>query len=436
MLNLNSDEVRNNWQEISLGEVMTLQRGFDLPRNKRVEGPYPVIASNGRVGSHVEAKVGGPGVVIGRSGSLGGGQYIKDDFWPLNTTLWVKDFKGNDRHFCYYLLKSLDLAHFNAGSGVPTLNRNHIHPLPVLCPPLAEQRAIAHILGTLDDKIELNRRMNQTLQEIARALFKSWFVDFEPVRAKMDGRWRRGYSLPGMPAELYDLFPAGMVSSELGEIPKGWEVRTFGTLLDDVIGGDWGKETPDGVHTEPVSIIRGTDLPSLLDGGIGSAPLRYTTKKKAERRRLESGDIVIEVSGGSPTQSTGRSMIITQDVIDRFQGIVVCASFCRRFRPHGWREALFASSHLDFIHSIGKMWYYQLQSTGIANFQTKQFLQEECIIWPGDEIMSRYTEIIEPIVLFMARNDNITLSAQRDALLPRLISGKLQVTQRSKRQHD
>ncbi len=184
----------------------------------------------------MEAKVGGPGVVIGRSGSLGGGQYIKDDFWPLNTTLWVKDFKGNDRHFCYYLLKSLDLEHFNAGSGVPTLNRNHIHPLPVLCPPLAEQRAIAHILGTLDDKIELNRRMNQTLEEMARALFKSWFVDFDPVRAKMDGRWRRGQSLPGMTAELYDLFPHAMVNSELGEIPEGWEVKDLGDIIELVYG--------------------------------------------------------------------------------------------------------------------------------------------------------------------------------------------------------
>ena len=230
MLEHNPNYSLDEWHEVSLGEVLTLQRGFDLSRNKRVEGPFPVIASTGKVGSHAEAKVRGPGVVIGRSGSLGGGQYIDDDFWPLNTTLWVKDFKGNDRRFCYYLLKSLDLAHYNAGSGVPTLNRNHIYPLPVFLPSLPEQRAIAHILGTLDDKIELNRRMNETLEEMARALFKCWFVDFEPVRAKMEGRWRRGESLPGMPAELYDLFPDAMVDSELGEIPAGWGVKTLGVV--------------------------------------------------------------------------------------------------------------------------------------------------------------------------------------------------------------
>ena len=192
MLKHNPSHSWNEWYEVSLGEVLTLQRGFDLSRNKRVEGPFPVIASTGQVGSHVEAKVRGPGVVIGRSGSLGGGQYIEDDFWPLNTTLWVRDFKGNDRRFCYYLLRSLDLAHFNAGSGVPTLNRNHIHPLPVLLPPHPEQRAIAHVLGALDDKIELNRRMNETLEGMARALFKSWFVDFEPVRGEDGGTLAEG----------------------------------------------------------------------------------------------------------------------------------------------------------------------------------------------------------------------------------------------------
>ena len=409
------------WSEVTLGDVLTLQRGFDLPEAKRTPGPYPVIASTGPVGTHHSAAVQGPGVVIGRSGSLGGGQFLKSDFWPLNTTLWVKDFHGNDRHFCYYLLKSLDLAHFNAGSGVPTLNRNHIHPLPVRIAPLPEQRTIAHILGTLDDKIELNRRMNETLEAMARALFKDWFVDFGPVRAKMAGRE------PYLPPDVWALFPDRLAPSELGDIPAGWEVRAFATLLDDVIGGDWGRDTPDVAHTEPVSIIRGTDLPSISNGGSGSVPLRYTTTKKAARRMLKDGDIIIEVSGGSPTQATGRSTIITHDVLRRFPGTVVCASFCRRFRPHGWREGLLAARHLDFLHSIDKMWEYQLQSTGIANFQTKRFLQDERIVWPGDDLMDRFVGIIEPIVRLAARNESLTLAEQRDSLLPKLVSRAVRI---------
>ena len=179
--------MNEGYQESTLGDLLTLQRGFDLPQDERVPGDYPVIASAGAVATHHIAAVQGPGVVIGRSGSIGGGQYIKENFWPLNTTLWVKDFKGNNRRFCYYILRSLDLANFNVGSGVPTLNRNHIHPISVKIPPLPEQRRIADILGTLDDRIELNQRMNETLEQMARALYKSWFVDFDPVHAKMDG---------------------------------------------------------------------------------------------------------------------------------------------------------------------------------------------------------------------------------------------------------
>lgn len=119
----------NEWQEVTLGDVLTLQRGFDLPVQDRKGGVFPVIASTGEVGRHQEAKVKAPGVVIGRSGSIGGGQYLENDFWPLNTTLWIKEFKGNNERYCYYLLKTIDFQQYNSGSGVPTLNRNHVHPL-------------------------------------------------------------------------------------------------------------------------------------------------------------------------------------------------------------------------------------------------------------------------------------------------------------------
>ena len=204
-------------------------------------------------------------------------------------------------------------------------------------------------------------------------------------------------------------------------------MKAFETLLSDVIGGDWGKETPDAIHDEPVSIIRGTDIPSLSTGGIGTVPLRYTTKRKSERRILKKGDIIIEVSGGSPSQPTGRSMLITPDVLGRFSETVVCASFCRRLRPYRWKEALLASRHLDYIYSIGKMWEYQLQSTGIANFQTKRFLKDEKVIWPGENLLTIFSELVAPLVLQTTSNENIVLAAQRDTLLPKLVSGGMGV---------
>lgn len=119
-----------------------------------------------------------------------------------------------------------------SGSGQPNLSPQTICSVEIPFPPIEIQRAIAHILGTLDDKIELNRRMNETLEAMARALFKAWFVDFEPVRAKLEGRWRRGQSLPGLPAHLYDLFPDRLVESKLGEIPEGWETGILGNVLE------------------------------------------------------------------------------------------------------------------------------------------------------------------------------------------------------------
>ena len=142
---------------------------------------------------------------------------------------------GLNHRFLYFVTLSpqfrFQVQSLSTGSAQPQLPVRDIEKIIIPLPPLSEQRAIAHVLGTLDDKIELNRRMNETLEAMARALFKSWFVDFEPVRAKMEGRWRRDESLPGLPADLYDLFPDRLVDSELGEIPEGWEVKALGEVV-------------------------------------------------------------------------------------------------------------------------------------------------------------------------------------------------------------
>ena len=219
------------WKDCLLGDVIELKRGYDLPQKERLPGTVPLISSSGVTDTHATAMVKGPGVVTGRYGTLGQVFYIEQDFWPLNTTLYVRNFKGNDPRFISYFLRNIDFLAYSDKAAVPGLNRNHLHKARVRIPAdVVEQRAIAHILGTLDDKIELNRKQNETLEAMARALFKAWFVDFEPVRAKMEGRWQRGQSLPGLPAHLYDLFPDRLVESELGEIPEGWRVFSFGDV--------------------------------------------------------------------------------------------------------------------------------------------------------------------------------------------------------------
>ncbi len=166
-----------NWQKGVLGNFITLQRGFDLPEYERFSGDVPVVTSSGISDFHNEAKVKAPGVAMGRYGTIGTIYFIEKDFWPHNTTLYVKDFKGNDPRFFYYFLKTLNYQAHNDKSSVPGLNRNHLHLIPVLIPPLPEQRSIAEVLGALDDKIELNRRMNQTLESMARAVFREMTKD-------------------------------------------------------------------------------------------------------------------------------------------------------------------------------------------------------------------------------------------------------------------
>jgi len=141
------------WIFKSLGEIAPLQRGFDLPTSQLQTGTYPVVYSNGILNYHAVPMCKAPGVVTGRSGTIGKVNYIDADYWPHNTTLWVTDFKGNHPKFVYYLYSSIGLENFRTGSGVPTLNRNDVHAFRVLLPPLAEQRAIAEVLSDIDAQI-------------------------------------------------------------------------------------------------------------------------------------------------------------------------------------------------------------------------------------------------------------------------------------------
>jgi Restriction endonuclease S subunits len=167
----------SEWKECSLGEVVTFQRGFDITQLEQSHGDYPVVSSSGIKSYHSECKVKGPGVVIGRKGTLGTVFYLKNDFWPHDTTLWVKDFHGNIPLFAFYFLKEFEFGQYDVGSSNPTLNRNHIHVLPCKIPPLPEQRAIASVLSSLDDKIDLLHRQNKTLEAMAETLFRQWFVE-------------------------------------------------------------------------------------------------------------------------------------------------------------------------------------------------------------------------------------------------------------------
>ena len=249
-----------DWVQKSLGEVVSLQRGHDLPTQKRVQGDVPIMGSAGITGWHNEVKMKAPGVVVGRSGnSMGEVHYCNTDYWPLNTCLFVTDFKGNDERYIYLLLNSINFDQFNSGSAQKSLNRNAVYPYEVILPESKdEQSKIANLVFDFTSKIELNRQINQTLESMAQAIFKSWFVNFDPIKAKIatleSGEDAEGVTRAAMRAisgktddeldkmeggqpEDYaklkstaELFPAAMQDSELGEVPEGWEVSNFGKV--------------------------------------------------------------------------------------------------------------------------------------------------------------------------------------------------------------
>ena len=201
----------SEWETLPLGNVLTFQRGFDITKAEQSDGPYWVISSSGPKSTNEQFKVEGPGVIIGRKGSLGTVFYSGANYWPHDTTLWVKDFHGNNPKFAYYFLQTMGLERLDAGSSNPSLNRNHIHTIPVLWPSPPVQRRIAGILSAYDDLIENSQRRIKILEEMARRLYREWFVHFR---------------FPGHE-------DCRLVESPLGEIPEGWEVKGLGEIADN-----------------------------------------------------------------------------------------------------------------------------------------------------------------------------------------------------------
>lgn len=415
---------------IPLNEFITLQRGFDLPQDKRIKGDIPVIASTGIVGYHNEEKVQAPGVVIGRSGSIGGGQYITNNFWPLNTTLWVKDFKGHHPRFVYYLLKSIDFSQFNVGSGVPTLNRNHLNRVLVADTSYSYEKEVSNVIGILDDKINLNKKINQTLEQMSQTLFKSWFVDFDPVidnaldagnpipealqsRAELRQKVRNSADFKPLPAEIRSLFPSEFEETELGWVPKGWKIDNIGGLSDKIFSGG----TP---NTSTEEYWNGA-LNWFSSGETRNALIIETEKKitatgvKNSSTRLSvAGDILIASAGQGHTR--GQTSLNTIDTY--INQSVVCI---RPIKPSYSTWLYFnLSSRYTEMRAIS-------DSHSIRGSLTTKLISSMKVASPTDELISLFD--INCSVFISKIKNNLELSRElkklRDTLLPKLISGEL-----------
>ena len=421
-MNERADAVRDRhrgseWIETSLGHVIELRRGYDLPAAARKAGSVPVVSSSGITDYHSESKMPGPGVVTGRYGTIGRVFYIQGEYWPLNTALYVSDFRGNDPRFISYLLTRVNFSTYSDKSTVPGLNRNHLHQETVRIPKsVSEQRVVSHVLGSLDDKIDLNRRMSNTLAAMAGALFKSWFVDFEPVRAKMEGRDT------GLPAHIADLFPDRLRGSALGMSPAGWEVVELGDCVEIVRGLSYKGSglSADGLPMHNLNSIH-------EGGGYKEAGIKFYRGDYRARHAIRPGELIV----ANTEQGHDRRLIGYSAVVPSYFGQAGL------FSHHLYRLELKGGRRLspdylcELLNAPGMQRMVSGYATGTTvNMLPSDALQRPPVSIPPAPLMELFRKLAADL---RTRREALVrecraLAAARDELLPRLVSGSLRAT--------
>ena len=426
-----------SWSHMLLGDLIELKRGYDLPKKQRVAGHFPLISSAGLSDCHDEAKVKGPGVITGRYGTIGEVFYIKDDFWPLNTTLYVKDFKGNHPKFIYYFLKTINYLQFSDKAAVPGVNRNHLHKASILVPlNIDEQKQIAKILSDLDDKIHLNNQINQTLESIAQALFKSWFIDFDPVRAKIVAKLedadpeiaamcvisgKSEAELKKMPeddfAELQAtaaLFPDELVESELGEVPKGWEVNSLGNICNFTPGSAFKPEYQGQTQGE-IPFIKVSDM--NLNGNeifIVKANNYIDNSLQKERKfKLHEEGATVFAKIGVALISNRRRVLTMPTIIDNN---MMSASPLKGLSTPYYLYLLLKTIDFNTLVSGTALPYLNVSD-----------LRKILIVHPTINLLNKFELIANPLLQKIKLNSVQCegLVTLRDNLLPKLLSGEI-----------
>jgi type I restriction enzyme S subunit len=325
--------------------------------------------------------------------------------------------KVNSRYLAYLLIgpQIQGIIHSKTnGATVSHLNMKDVRELELSeLPPLPRQCRIADILSAYDDLIENNRRRIKILEEMARSLYREWFVYF------------RYPGHEGVP----------LVDSPLGRIPKGWKKTKFEEILTSSAGGDWGSEQQTGDDSSEVLVVRGTDFDEVAYGGNLRSPIRFINPKSLKTRRLMLGDVIVENSINAKSRCVGTPLIVDEQVLNRLGRDSIAASFCKVFRFNDVLLAPLAYWHIRHLREIHRMEFYQNVATnGIANFQTQKFVSEECLVLPEKEglrksVLEPFSEINLQVSLLASQISN--LRQTRDLLLPRLLSGQITLDEKA-----
>lgn len=386
----------------SIASVLTFSNGRSSPE-RSICASYPVYGSNGIIGFSDSYNSIEGSIIIGRVGSYCGSLYYSPKrCWITDNAIKAEAKEGNEAKYLYYLLSTLNLNRFHAGSGQPLINQSILSSIEAYIHPLPTQKAIAHILGTLDDKIELLRSMNETLEAMARALFKSWFIDFDPVRKKAEGQ------PTGLPPEIDSLFPDSFMDSELGEIPKGWSIGTIGAFCTAV--------------NEQV-------FPEEMDGTEIYVGLEHIPRKSITLTEWDKSEDV----------QSNKSKFKQEDVLfgklrPYFHKVVfapvdgLCSTDILVIRSRSKEAKTFILMHLSSVEVIE---YATGFSNGTKMPRTNwKDLSNFKIVSPPPELLSKY-EIIATEKLSQLKcntTESSVLASLRASLLPKLISGEIELS--------
>lgn len=311
----------------------------------------------------------------------------------------------------YYMKANLDyIKLFGTGATFPEISGKTMGKIKVeIFKSLDVQHRIASILSTYDSLIENNTKRIRLLEKMAENLYKEWFVRFRfPGHENVE-----------------------MENSKYGKLPKTFEIVKMNEVFDYYIGGGWGEEERSEGFPEEASVIRGADFPNIWHYDVSSCPKRYHKAKNYKARQLEDGDIIMEISGGTSEQPVGRTVLVTEDLLERFPNKrLICASFCKLIRlKKDVVSPYYFYYWMKFLYDTRIIDRFQLQSTGIINFKFEPFLRRGDVVLPPKEVMlafERQVSLCHKEMNQLAKQNSL-LARQRDLLLPRLMSGKLEV---------
>jgi type I restriction enzyme S subunit len=389
----------SEWIQTSVGEFCPFIYGKSLPERTRVPGAYPVVSSAGITGSHNTPLTNCGGIVIGRKGTVGSVTLCEKPFWPIDTAYYVVDEPNKrDLHFTYYLLSSIGLSGMNTDSAVPGLNRDNAHAVLMKVPSLSVQKQISAVLRALDNRIALLREANTTLEAIAQALFKSWFVDFDPVHANA------GNQVPSLPPEVQALFPSRFVESSQGLIPEGWQNSTISQSFILTMG----QSPPGDTYNEEEN-----GLPFYQ--GKTDFGFRFPNKRvycNAPTRLARRGHCLVSVR--APVGDV--NVAIEDCAIGRGVAGVSHPDNCNSFALYTVKSL---RNHFE---------NYNGEGTVFGSINKKDF-ENLPVIQPPAVIVAEFQKIASNVDAKIENNELMlrNLSELRDTILPRLISGKLRL---------